>query len=152
MDVIAWLVLRIIYAWMFIYPIKALTADWQSTKNTVRLLTPIFVNLSAMMMIAVMFVGGVMILLGVYAQIAGIALCAYCLIGYYIHNKIAQNALNSTIASQISDADQNVINNIKAAAAVGNVTSAQKNIVLAAVGLFFFFMGSGPFSITNDLF
>ncbi len=152
MEIIAWLVLRIIYAWMFIYPIKALTADWEGTKNTVRLLTPIFVNLSSMMMIAVMFIGGVMILLGVYAQIAGIALCAYCLVGYYIHNKIAQNALKSEISSQISDKDQEVINNIKAAAAVGNITSAQKNIVLAAVGFFFFFIGSGPFSITNNLF
>ena len=40
---------------------------------------------------------------------------------------------------------------VAAIAAVGHGTSAQKNIVLAAVGLLFALMGTGPLSLTEPM-
>ena len=57
MDTVAWLILRVIYAWMFLYPLKVLLKDWTGTTNTVALLIPICVPLCAVLMVIVMIAG-----------------------------------------------------------------------------------------------
>ncbi len=151
-EVIAWLVLRIVYAWMFLYPLKVLLADFNATVGLVGLIAPFKPRLCAYLMVAVMIVGSLMILFGIYAQIGGILLMFYCLIGVVVHNKLAQQALSAKLSPGASDSDKGVLKSTADLGAVGNFTSAQKNYVLAAVGFFFFLMGSGPWSFTSNLF
>ncbi len=37
---IAWLALRVVYAWMFLYPLKSLLSDWPATVQATALLFP----------------------------------------------------------------------------------------------------------------
>ena len=69
--------------------------DWQGTKLMMDLLVPKSLGLQALtasIMLVIMLFGGLMILFGVYAQIAGLILCIYSIIGYFIHTKLAQSA------------------------------------------------------------
>ena len=38
METVAYIILRLTFAWMFLYPLKALLADWDGSVNTVKLL------------------------------------------------------------------------------------------------------------------
>lgn len=147
MDILAWLILRVIYAWMFLYPLKSLLKDWSSTKNTVALLIPICAPFCAVLMVIVMIAGAFMILLGFYAKIAGFMLLIYCLFGAVVHYRLAAQAAALKLSGSASKADQKALQQAIGLALVGNITSAQKNIVLAAVGCFFMLMGSGPLSL-----
>ena len=151
-EVTAWLVLRIIYAWMFIYPLKALLQDWQGTVGMVSLIVPAAPRLGAVLMVMVMLAGGLMILLGIYAQIAGLLLAIYCLLGYRVHQHFARSATALKLDNEAPRRDCNILNQARQLAEVGHITSAQKNMVLAAVGVFFFLMGAGPMTITATLF
>ena len=147
MDTVAWLILRVIYAWMFLYPLKVLLKDWTGTKNTVALLIPICVPLCAVLMVIVMIAGALMILLGFYAKLAGLMLLFYCLFGVLVHYRLAAQA--SALKLKTTDhGDQKILQQAIGLALVGNITSGQKNVVLAAVGCFFMLMGSGPWSLT----
>ncbi len=147
MEVYAWLILRVVYAWMFLYPLKVLLSDWSGTKKTVALLIPFGVPFFAVLMVLVMIAGGLMILLGFYAQIAGFLLLCYSLFGVIVHYRLAAQA--SALKLVHADAaDQAVLQQAINLALVGNITSGQKNVVLAAVGCFFMLMGSGPWSLT----
>lgn len=154
MDTLAWLIIRIAYAWMFIYPVKSLMQDWQGTKLMMDLLVPKSLGLQALtaaIMLVIMLFGGLMILFGVYAQIAGLILCIYSIIGYFIHTKLAQSAFVMKNKFEIK-AHQDEILDLEKLAFIGHTTSAQKNFVLAAMGLMFFLLGSGPLSLTSNLF
>ncbi len=150
-DVMAWLVLRIVYAWMFLYPIPGLLKDWQTTVAGTSLLFPWFSNLFAIFSVAGMFVGSLSILLGFYAQIGGLILCLFSLGGAVVHYKLSKIAETATIKSTLSAEDVSTVNQLKTLLQVGHVTSAQKNIPLAAVGFFFFIMSAGPLSITSKI-
>ena len=142
---IAWLILRVVFAWMFIYPLKNLMKDIPASKELVTLICPIFQGFITWLMFFVMFFGGVSILLGAYAQIGGFLLCIYSLIGIKVHFACAKNAKG------LSGKDKE-FKTAQELAIVGHVTSGQKNIVLAAVALFFTLLGSGPYSLTVNLF
>ena len=151
LQIVAWMILRIMYAWMFLYPLKVLLSDWQVTKNTVALIVPKrLVPLSSILMVIVMIIGALSILLGFYAQIGGLLLLVYCLMGAVVHYKLAKLIINhQAIANQSNNAAlQEVID----MGVVGNVSSAQKNFVLAAVAFFFMLLGSGPMSLTAPFF
>lgn len=152
MEIIAWAVLRLAFAWMFLYPIKDLLADWGSTKKVVGLLTPVFPGLCAVIMLLVMLGGSLSILLGYYAQIGGLVLCLYSIFGIKVHYKLSQQAKAGHLSSQVSDCDREVLAEAQALAVVGHITSAEKNVVLAAVGFMFTLLGSGAFSLTDNIF
>lgn len=148
----AYLLLRIVYAWMFLFPLKNLLYDWQGSKDLVGLLCPYAQTFSAILMIIVMTTGSLSILVGFYGQLGGAMLFAYCLLGAIVHYRLAKQALPLTLNQNASCEDKNILAQAKTLATVGNITSAQKNFVLAAVGLYFMLIGTGPISMTKNLF
>lgn len=152
MDIAAWIILRIAFAWLFLYALKGLLSDWNATKNLVRLIVPFAVNLSSIMMICVMALGALSILLGIWGQIGGIFLTIYCLIGARVHYRLASLASASKLSDMANDSDSKVLAQIIDLGVAGNITSAQKNFVLAAISLFFAILGTGPLSLTGPLY
>lgn len=152
MDTIAFLVLRIVFAWMFLYPIKALLSDWPTTVNMVKLVAPRQPRFATVVMIIVMIVGAFSILFGIYAQLGGLLLLIYCLMGAFVHFRLGQIANGLQLNHKASQPDKDICQEASKLAVVGHVSSAQKNFVLAAVGFFFFMLGSGPLSLTGNLF
>lgn len=146
---LAWVSLRLVYAWMFIYPAVGLTKQWPTTVQTTALLFSVKPRLFALASVAFMFVGGVMVLLGVYGWLAGAGFVAFNLGGAIIHYRLAAQAGAASLSPEASTTDVSTIKGLANLAVVGHVTSAQKNFVLAAVGLFFFLVGTGPCSVVG---
>ncbi len=147
MDIYAlgWLILRIVFAWMFLYPIITLLKTWHDTVKTTALLFPWQPAFFTICSILIMFFGALSILVGFFAQVGAIGLCAISLGGAIIHYRLAAQAEKLSQQLPLSSAKEQLIT----LAQVGNVTSAQKNFVLAAVAIFFILVGSGPVSISN---
>ncbi len=80
-------------AWMFLYPLKALLADWPATIDTVKLIAPFKPSFFAVVMVIVMIVGALSVLFGIFAQIGSLLLLVYCLIGVVVHYKLAGLAI-----------------------------------------------------------
>jgi len=136
---IAWIVLRVVYAWMYLYPLIALFKNWQDTIDTTALLFKKKPKEFTVGSVFIMIVGGLSILLGIYGRIGGFLLLFFNLGGAYIHYQFANRAKDFA-----AEANTSLVN----LAIIGNVSSAQKNFVLAAVAFFFMIQGTGPWSIT----
>ena len=91
---IAWLVLRIVYAWLFLYPLRVLLKDFEPTVNLVALIAPYKPRFFAVLMVIVMIFGALMILFGVYARFAGFMLCIYNIVGMVVHYKLAASTVD----------------------------------------------------------
>jgi len=144
-NFIAWLILRATFAWMFLYPLKSLFADWPGAQGLVSILLPQkLVPVGSCLMVAVMVVGSLSILLGVFPRVGGLMLGVYSLIGTHVHYTLAKAARAHTSSPQATDEDQTALKEVIGLAVAGHVTSAQKNFVLAAVGFFFALSGGGP--------
>lgn len=148
MEIAAWLILRIVYAWLYLYPIKSLISNWNDTLNMVRLVAPWQTNVFAVLTIIVMAVGGLSILFGIYARVGGFLLLFYNLIGFFVHFRTAK-LIQQLGSETISPQDEERISKLVELGTIGHMTSASKNIVLAAVAYFFILMGSGPWSLIN---
>jgi hypothetical protein len=146
-----WLILRIIMAWMFLIPVPGLIRDWESTKVLTRLISGIFVNTCSVISIAMMVLGAASVLLGLYAQIGGILLLAYSLIGVRAHFKLAKLIASIRLPKVCHPDGDHAFAEVKSLGIVGQITSGQKNMVLAATALAFTILGSGPVSITGNL-
>lgn len=146
-ELTAWLVLRAVYAWMYVYPAIGLLRDWPTTVKTTGLLFPRATPLFAAASVAVMIVGGLMILFGAYGQYAAIALLAFNLGGARIHFRLAAAARATPLPDDVPPDERASLDGLVELAEVGHVTSAQKNYVLAAVAVFFALMGTGPWSV-----
>lgn len=151
-EKIAWLVLRIAYAWMFLYPLTNLIPNFEATIGAVKLVVPFMSRFFAVVMIIVMVYSGLSILFGFYAQIAGFLLLVYCLMGVVVHYRLMGKVAHATLSASLSGDDQRCFSEVVSLGILGNKTSAQKNIVLAAVACFFMLLGSGPLSVTTHLF
>ena len=151
-DAIAWLILRVVYAWMFLWPLIALLKDWPGTVATVSLLCPYKANFSAVVMVLVMIAGALSILFGFYGQVAGLVLLVYNIFGVFVHRKAAQAIATLKLSNKGVAADQKIFTQAQAIGVVGHITSSQKNWVLASVACFFMLMGTGPLSVTGRLF
>lgn len=151
-PVFAWLILRIVYAWMFLYPLKALLKDWPGALGLTQLVIPFAAPLFTVAMLLTMFFSGLSILLGFYGQLAGFALLVYCLIGALVHYRLASKLQTISLSGQSSSEDKQLLTQAIQLGSVGHVTSAQKNFVLAAVACFFMLIGTGPYSLTGPFF
>lgn len=151
-ESIAWLILRVVYAGMFLFPLFNLLKDFEATVGAVKLVLPFLSRFFAVVMVFVMIYGALSILLGFYAQIAGFLLLIYCLMGVLVHYRLAGLASASQLSATASAEDREVLSGAIALAILGNKTSGQKNMVLAAVACFFMLLGSGPWSLTMNLF
>jgi uncharacterized membrane protein YphA (DoxX/SURF4 family) len=143
-DLIAWLTLRAVYAWMFLYPVKGLITGFSDTVNATALLFPWQPQAFTIVSILGMVVGALSILLGIYSQIGALILLCFNLGGAVIHYRLKDAAQSIAVSAGSSTEDVEAVASLKALAAVGHVTSAQKNFVLAAVAFFFMLMGTGP--------
>lgn len=135
---VPWIMLRIVYAWLYLYPLMTLSKNWQTTVATTALLFTKHAQQCARVSVVVMVIGAISILFGIYARIGGILLLFFNLGGAYIHYRLADQAEGFA-----AEGNTTLVN----LAMVGNVSSAQKNFVLAAVAFFFMVQGSGPWSI-----
>lgn len=138
----AWLILRLVYAWMFLMPLPGLLKNWSATVNLTGLLIPFAKPFCTAIYLLCMFFCALAIFFGIYAKLAAIPLFFISVFGVRVHYLLAKQA------AQLGGANSNEeVQQIIALAQVGNITSAQKNVVLAAVALFFVLMGSGPMSL-----
>jgi uncharacterized membrane protein YphA (DoxX/SURF4 family) len=147
----AWGIIRVVMAWMFLMPIPGLLADWKSTQMLTRLVSGVCVNLLSVLSIAMMVLGALSILLGLYAQIGGILLFVYCIIGMRVHFKLGRLISSIQLPDVCRPGGEEAFGEVKSLGIVGQVTSAQKNVVLAGVALAFAILGSGAISITGNL-
>jgi uncharacterized membrane protein YphA (DoxX/SURF4 family) len=145
-ETVAWLVLRVVYAWMYLYPALGLVRDWPNTVNTTSLLFKHGTREFALVSVLGMVVGALMILFGVYGQYAAVALVGFNLGGAKIHYLLADMAHQAQLSETASADDRAEFQELATLGWVGHVTSAQKNFVLAAVALFFALVGTGPWS------
>ncbi len=150
-NVWVWLVLRLAVAWMFFVPLSALIADWQTTRALTRLVTKYFVGVVSVMYVAIMVVGGLSILLGFYAQIGGILLCIYCLFGIRVHFQMAKMIGRSELPPSCIEQGEQAFSRLQMLGILGQVSSGQKNVVLAAISLVFAVVGTGPYSLSGLL-
>lgn len=138
----AFLILRVAYAWIFLMPLPGLLKNWSATVELTGLLTPFAKPFFTALYLFSMFICGLAIFFGVYARLAAIPLFFISVFSVLTHYRLAKQA--SKIGN-INSNDQ--IQQLVALAKVGNITSSQKNVVLAAIALFFMLMGSGPMSL-----
>jgi len=146
-DALAWLGLRGVYAWMFLYPAWGLLRDWENTVQTTSLLFRKFPSFFAFGSLLIMIVGAISILLGVYGQIAAVGLVAFNLGGALLHYRLARLVKQLHLSEEATPVDRGALDKAATLGVVGHVTSAEKNFVLAAVALFFVLKGTGPLSL-----
>jgi uncharacterized membrane protein YphA (DoxX/SURF4 family) len=146
-EAVAWLTLRIVYAWIYLYPAQGLIRDWPTTVETTGLLLSRGTSFFALVSVTGMIVGALMILLGVYGQFAAVGLFAFNVGGAIIHYRLAAMAKSTRISDLAAADDQTTVERLATLGWVGHVTSAEKNFVLAAVAVFFALVGTGPCSL-----
>lgn len=134
------------------FPLKDIFRDMDASREVVRLIMPFQARFFTYVMIAVMFLDALSILLGAYAKIAGFFLLIYCLMGVVVHYRFSDRIASIKLSASASEKDQHSLNEVAALGILGNQTSRQKNIVLAAVACFFMLLGSGPISLTTPIF
>lgn len=144
---IAFIVLRIVLAWFFLYPVKGLIINWNTSVNMVKLVIPIFPNVFTVLMILTMIVGSLSVLLGIFAPVGALLLFVYSLIGVAVHYKLSQKIKKQALSESASQPDQSILAETKALGVAGHTTSAQKNIVVASALLIIILIGSGPLSL-----
>jgi len=152
MEILSFIILRIVLAWMFLYPLKGLLKDWNGTVGLAGLVSSFAAKYLAILMILAMFIGAVSILFGIYAQAGAAMLLIYTLIGIKVHYKLSQKIASLNLNTVACKEDCNILAETKQLGIVGHITSAQKNVVIAGALFFITLMGSGPYSITNNLF
>ena len=149
LDVCAWLVLRAVYAWMFLYPAYGLIKDWEATVQTTALLFKWHPAVFAFGSLVLMIFGALAILLGVYGQFAAVGLIGFNLGGAVLHYRLASQLKQTHLSQGAIPADQQVLEGAIDLGVVGHVTSAEKNFVLTAVAFFFALQGTGPMSLVD---
>ena len=99
-----------------------------------------------------MVVFSLMVAAGVYGRIGAIFLFFFCIGGAIVHNKLAgipEAAAHSLPAKPSDPKVASVLEQALTLNRVGNVTSAQKNLVIAGIAAYFVLAGTGPLSILS---
>jgi uncharacterized membrane protein YphA (DoxX/SURF4 family) len=149
-ESIAWITLRAVYAWMYLYPAIGLIRDWPTTVHTTGLLFKSGTRQFAIVSVVGMVVCALMILFGFYGEYAAVALVGFNLGGAKIHYQLAEMAHQAQLSDAASAEDKAAFQDVVTLGWVGHVTSAQKNFVLAAVALFIALVGTGPWSLVTS--
>ena len=145
--VVGFLLLRMFFFFKFMYALKGLLEDWSASEQMVALLFPMWTRFFAVMMVLVVIACAFSALLGFYGQIGGLLTFLFCLLGMRLHMILKGQAASIQCA-----ADDQACQQLKTLAVLGQSACAQKNTVIAGVGLFFLFAGTGPYSLTPNLF
>ena len=146
------LILRIMFAWIFLWPLPGLLKNWTVTVQTTGLLFPFGQSFFTFISVAGMAICSIMVMLGIYGRVGGLFLFFFCIGGAIVHNKLA--GLPEAAAKQLSSTDLQgpcgkVLDQALTLNRVGNVTSAQKNLVIAGIAAFFALAGTGNLSIIS---
>jgi hypothetical protein len=147
----AFFILRVVMFLKFTYALKALLADWQATEQLVGLLFPRATGFFSVLMIVVMLVGAFSLLFGFYGQIGGFLLFWFCLLGMRLHYILARTIENTELSGSASIEDKHRLVDVKALGVMAQDACVSKNAVIAAVALFFCLIGTGPYSLTCNL-
>lgn len=147
MEIVAWLILRIVFAWMFLYPLTILLNDWQAAKDSVGMVFPKYHHELAILMVIVMITGALSILLGILPHLGGLILFVYSIMGAVVHYRFADAIQSKHLSPQADQDAQSTHQRAQDLGVLGQITSAQKNFVLAAVAFWFIIKGTGPFSL-----
>lgn len=145
---IAFLILRISIAWLFLSPLKQFIPHWKKTVEMVRFLIPFQPELLSVLMIMTMFFGSLSILFGIYAQVGAALLVIECLLGFIIYKKYVKKIMTLQLSAESTEADRKILQCAKGIGIMGNKTSGQKNLIIVAILLFIILVGSGPYSLT----
>ena len=146
-----WFIIRITVAWLYLFPLPGLLADWDATTMLTRLVSGIFVNFLSILGIVLTGLGAISVLFGIYAQIGGIFLFVYTVVGIQVHLRLAKVIASRELPDTCRAQGGQALGEVKSLGIVGQVTSGQKNVVLAAVALAFSILGSGSISVTGNL-
>jgi len=152
LHLFGWLLLRVTYAGMYLLPINGLLKKWKGTVRATSMLFSWQPQYFAALACLCMAIGSLSILFGFYGQIGGLLLFIFNLGGAMIHFRCAEFASKVPLNPELPKEAQDTVMQLKTLAMIGHKPSAQKNFVLAAVALFFFFNGTGPLSLTPNLF
>lgn len=137
------LILRVVYAWMFLSPVPSLLRNWPGTVKNTSLLFSWRPEWFARASIVVMVGGAFSILFDVYIRIGALGLLVFSLGGAVVHKRLARIAEKTTVSTAASSGDVQTAEQLKTLASAGHMTSAQKNYVLAAVAAYFLLQGIG---------
>ncbi|MDI9819008.1 MULTISPECIES: hypothetical protein [unclassified Legionella] len=144
----AWLVVRVVFAAFFLYPIYGFLRNWSSAKQTATLIYPRYPALQAILMILLMLIIAISILFGIYGRIGGLVALIFSLLGVVAHHACSRSLAKLQLSKAASAEDQAIFTQAKEIGQIGHLTSAQKNYVIAAISFFFMLLGTGPFSVT----
>jgi uncharacterized membrane protein YphA (DoxX/SURF4 family) len=149
---IAWLAFRAGFSIVF------LNAAWQCGKNqggitwTIdesRILFGDAARVFGPAGIVVMGAGGLAILLGVGAELAGIVLTVFLLMGAVIHLRHSEEAVRLAAEVRGNTVASEPLRHLAVSCQLGHYSSAMKNYSLCGPALFFAIMGSGNCSIVR---
>ena len=149
---IGMLILRIMFAWIFLWPLPGLLKNWSSTVQTTGLLFPFGQHLFTMISIIGMVVCSLMVATGIYGRAGAVFLFFFCIGGAIVHNKLAgipENDAKSLTEEDLRTPAGKVLSQALVLNRVGNVTSAQKNLVIAGISAYFILAGTGNLSILS---
>ena len=149
---LAHLILRVSVAWVFLYAAWGNTstaAAWQWTKGESALFYPNVAEplrsklalISAIIGMALMYFGGLSLLLGLEPRLGGLAVAAFSLMGMRVH-AIRRNDALRTATSNTSD--------VMAWSAYGaHIAAGLKNWALIGAGLFITLTGGGAWIVSD---
>lgn len=152
LHLIGWLILRVTYAAMYILPLKGLIKKWKGTVRATAMLFPWQPQIFAVLACLSMTLGALSILFGFYGQLGALLLLVFNIGGAIIHFRCAEVAIKVQPSPTLPKETHDTLMQLKTLALIGHKPSAQKNLVLAAVALFFCLLGTGPWSLTGTLF
>ncbi|MBG83357.1 MAG: hypothetical protein CMJ40_02290 [Phycisphaerae bacterium] len=146
------LTLRIMFAWIFLWPLPGLLKDWTTTVQTTGLLFPFGQSFFTTVSVAGMAICSIMVMVGIYGRAGAVFLFFFCIGGAIVHNKLA--GLPEAAARKLPSADREtpcgkVLDQALTLNRVGNVTSAQKNLVIAGIAAYFALAGTGDLSVIS---
>lgn len=146
------LILRIMFAWIFLWPAPGLIRNWPTTVQTTGLLFPKGKTFFTLISVVGMIICALMVLIGIYGRLGAIFLFFLCIGGAIVHNKLA--GIPEAAARDLPDTGTDekraaVLQQALTLNRVGNVTSAQKNLVIAGVSAYFFLSGTGHLSVLS---
>lgn len=146
---VALLLLRLSLAWVFLYAAFRCTSSklaWSAICHETELFFPFLApgprkhflgTIAAVIGMAMMYGGGLSVLLGIESRLGGLDIALFSLLGLRIHFV--------HMAEALAEAPTGNAMAIKAYSALS--ASANKNYVLIAAGLLFFLLGAGPYSL-----
>lgn len=146
------LTLRIMFAWIFLWPLPGLLKDWQTTVQTTGLLFPFGQRFFTTVSVIGMTLCSIMVMVGIYGRVGAVFLFFFCIGGAIVHNKLAgipELAARKLPSDDLKTPVGEVLDQALVLNRVGNVTSAQKNLVIAGIAAFFALTGTGDLSVAS---